>query len=607
MARIEDYALIGDCETAALVGRGGSIDWLCLPRFDSDACFASLLGAPGNGRWLLAPKQFVSSSRRYRAGTLILETTFELEKGRVRLIDFMPPKRGSSKLIRIIECLDGNAEIETELIVRFDNGDTVPWVTRADDRSLTFVGGPHMLLLATEAPLRGQDMKTIGSFSMTKGQRITFALSYHVSFMPPTDKGGDPDDLLQSTEAFWRSWSGRCTAPGPYSEPVARSLITLKALTFGPSGGVVAAPTTSLPEQLGGSRNWDYRFCWIRDATLTLVSLMRSGYYDEAVAWRDWLLRAVAGSPDQLQIMYGVTGERHLPEREIPWLGGYEDSRPVRIGNAAHTQLQLDVFGELMDALYEARRGGLSENERAWDIQCVLLDHLEKIWRNPDQGIWEARSPPKHYTYSKVMCWVAFDRSIKSASEHGMKGPVERWKSIRSAIHDDICLKGFDQKRKTFVQAYGGTQLDATLLRLPLVGFLSPDDPRVRSTVEAVEAELVVDGLVRRYDTSASDDGVPGGEGLFLACSFWLAEAYALIGRHADAKALFERLLKLRNDVGLLSEEYAPDTQRLVGNFPQAFSHIALVNSAHRLAGAAGFDDRAKSTGTSIRSHGHSH
>ena len=464
-----------------------------------------------------------------------------------------------------------------------------------------------MLLLATEAPLRGQDMKTIGSFSMTKGQRITFALSYHVSFMPPTDKGGDPDDLLHSTEAFWRKWSGRCTAPGPYSEPVARSLITLKALTFGPSGGVVAAPTTSLPEQLGGSRNWDYRFCWIRDATLTLVSLMRSGYYDEAVAWRDWLLRAVAGSPDQLQIMYGVTGERHLPEREIPWLGGYEDSRPVRIGNAAHTQLQLDVFGELMDALYEARRGGLSENERAWDIQCVLLDHLEKIWRNPDQGIWEARSPPKHYTYSKVMCWVAFDRSIKSASEHGMKGPVERWKSIRSAIHDDICLKGFDQKRKTFVQAYGGTQLDATLLRLPLVGFLSPDDPRVRSTIEAVEAELVVDGLVRRYDTSASDDGVPGGEGLFLACSFWLAEAYALIGRHADAKALFERLLKLRNDVGLLSEEYAPDTQRLVGNFPQAFSHIALVNSAHRLAGAAGFDDRAKSTGTSIRSHGHSH
>lgn len=600
MARIEDYALIGDCETAALVGRGGSIDWLCLPRFDSDACFASLLGDPSNGRWLLAPKGIVSIDRRYRPGTLILETAFDVEGGRVRVIDFMPPKLGSSKLVRIIECLEGDAEIETELVIRFDNGKTVPWVKRTDERTLSIVGGPHLLLLTTEAPLRGQDMKTVGSFSMTKGQRITFALSYHVSYMPAVEKAVNVDDLLGMTEAFWREWSGRCGSAGPYSEPVSRSLITLKAMTFGPSGGVVAAPTTSLPEQIGGSRNWDYRFCWVRDATLTLVSLMMSGYYDEALAWRDWLIRAVAGSPGQLQIMYGVTGERRLPEQEIPWLGGYENSRPVRIGNAAHTQVQLDVFGELMDALYQARRGGLSDNERAWDIECVLLDHLEKIWSHPDQGIWEARSPAKHYTYSKIMCWVAFDRGIRSASEFGMKGPLDRWKSIRSAIHDDICKNGYDQKRRTFVQAYGESQLDASLLRISIVGFLPPDDPRVRSTVEAVEAELLADGLVRRYDTNTSDDGLPSGEGLFLACSFWLAEAYSLIGRSADAKALFEKLLELRNDLGLLSEEYAPETKRLVGNFPQAFSHIALVNAAHRLAGTGEFGGRAKLTGTDL-------
>jgi len=587
MARIEDYALIGDCETAALVECGGSIDWLCLPRFDSDACFASLLGTPDNGRWLLAPKLIVSIERRYRPGTLILETVFDLEDGRVRLTDFMPPKLGSSKLIRIIECLEGRAEVETELVIRFDNGNTVPWVTHTDDRSLSIVAGPHMFLLTTETPLHGEDMKTVGSFSMAKGQRVTFALSYQVSHLPPVKTTANPDALLHKTESFWREWSGRCSTVGPYSEALVRSLITLKALTFGPSGGVVAAPTTSLPEQIGGSRNWDYRFCWIRDASLTLISLMRSGYYEEALAWRDWLIRAVAGSPDQLQIMYGVTGERRLPEWEVPWLAGYENSGPVRIGNAAHTQLQLDVFGELMDALYQARRGGLAENERAWDVQCVLLDHLEKIWSSPDQGIWESRSPPKHFTYSKVMCWVAFDRGIKSALEFRMKGPVDRWKSIRSAIHDDVCKNGYDQKRKTFVQAYGEPQLDASLLRIPIVGFLPPDDTRVRSTVEAVEAELVVDGLVRRYDTNASDDGLPPGEGFFLACSFWLAAAYSLIGRTADAKTLFEKLLSLRNDVGLLSEEYAPETRRLVGNFPQAFSHVALVNAAHQLVRTA--------------------
>jgi GH15 family glucan-1,4-alpha-glucosidase len=583
MARIEDYALIGDCETAALIERGGSIDWLCLPRFDSDACFASLLGEPGNGRWLLAPKDIVSISRQYRPGTLILETEFEAKGGRVRTIDFMPPRLGSSKLIRIVEGVEGRAEMAAEIIVRFDNGDTIPWVTRLDEQTLSIVAGPHRLLLRSEAPLRGEGMKTVSSFAIEKGQRVTFALSYQLSFLPPAETSS-PDALLYTTEDFWREWSGRCNTAGPYSEALLRSLITLKALTFGPSGGVVAAPTTSLPEQIGGSRNWDYRFCWIRDATLTLLALMGSGYHEEAKAWRDWLIRAVAGSPEQLQIMYGVTGEKHLPEWEIPWLTGYENSRPVRIGNAAHTQLQLDVFGELTDALYQARRGGLPENQRAWAIECVLLDHLAKIWTDPDQGIWESRSPPKHFTYSKVMCWVAFDRAIRSATEFGMKGPVEQWKSIRAAIHADVCQKGFDAKRNTFVQAYGAPELDASLLRIPIVGFLPPDDPRVRSTVEAIERDLVVDGLVRRYDTGASEDGLPPGEGLFLACSFWLADAYSRIGRGADAKLLFDRLLSLRNDLGLLSEEYDPETKRLVGNFPQAFSHIALVNTAYQLS-----------------------
>lgn len=566
--------------------RGGSIDWLCLPRFDSDACFASLLGAPGNGRWLLAPKQIVSIARRYRPGTLILETEFEIEGGRVRVIDFMPPKLDFSKLVRIVECLDGRAEMATELVVRFDNGDTVPWVTRLDERCLSIVAGPHMLVLDSEVPLRGRDMKTIGSFAMSKGERVTFVLSYQASYLPAA-VSPDPDALLSATENFWTDWSGRCKAVGGYSGMLERSLITLKALTFGPSGGVVAAPTTSLPEQIGGSRNWDYRFCWIRDATLTLLALMRSGYHAEARAWRDWLIRAVAGSPAQLQIMYGVAGERNLAEREVSGLAGYENSRPVRIGNAAHTQLQLDVFGELMDALYQARCGGLAENERAWAIECILLDHLAKIWTSPDQGIWESRSPPKHYTYSKVMCWLAFDRGIKSAQEFGKKAPIARWMAVRSAIHDDVCRNGYDKGRAIFVQAYGEPQLDASLLRIPIVGFLPPDDPRVRSTVAAVERELLVDGLVRRYDTQASEDGLPPGEGVFLACSFWLADAYSLTGRHAEARALFERLLGLCNDLGLLSEEYAPETKRLVGNFPQAFSHIALINTALQLAGTA--------------------
>lgn len=582
MARIEDYALIGDCETAALVGRDGSIDWLCLPRFDSDSCFARLLGNDANGRWLLAPSRVRSADRRYRPGTLILETSFTTDQGRIRVIDFMPPKIDGSKIIRIVEGIEGDVEMRVELVVRFNYGVTVPWVSHLADGAVSLVAGAHMLLLRTEVPVRGESMKTTGSFSVKPGQRVCFVLSYQPSHLAPADRA-DPDSLLKETERFWQGWSARCNQAGPYSQAVLRSLITLKALTFRPTGGIVAAATTSLPEQIGGPRNWDYRFCWIRDATLTLLALMNAGYYDEARAWRDWLVRAVAGSPAQLQIMYAVDGERRLTEWEVPWLAGYEGSKPVRIGNAAHTQLQLDVYGELMDALYQSRRGGLGENSRAWAIQCALLHHLASIWTKPDQGIWEVRGGPRQFTYSKIMAWVAFDRAIKSAAEFGMKGPVDKWTSVRAAIHADVCRHGYDAKRKTFVQVYGEPQLDASLLLIPAVGFLPPQDPRVASTVAAIERELVVDGFVRRYDTGATDDGLPPGEGLFLACSFWLADAYHLIGRDADAQRLFNKLVDLRNDVGLLAEEYDLSRARLVGNFPQAFSHIALVNSAHNL------------------------
>ena len=585
MARIEDYAIIGDCETAALVEREGSIDWLCLPRFDSEACFARLLGTESNGHWILTPIHPGSAERRYRPGTLILETDFATDKGRVRIIDFMPVNVDGSRIVRIVEGVEGEVEMRAELVVRFDYGITVPWVSRVEDGAISLVAGAHMLLLRTAVPLRGESMKTVGSFSVRRGQRVPFVLSHQASHLPPA-AAADPDVLLQETELFWRKWSGRCNLAGTYSDAVMRSLITLKALTFRTTGGVVAAATTSLPEQISGSRNWDYRFCWIRDATLTLLALMDAGYYEEARGWRDWLLRAVAGSPAQLQIMYGVAGERRLTEWEVPWLSGYEASRPVRIGNAAHTQMQLDVYGELMDALYQARRGGVDENSRAWAIQCALLHHLAAIWREPDEGIWEIRGGQRQFTYSKIMAWVAFDRAIKSATEFGMKGPIDQWEKIRAAIHEDVCRQGYDRDRETFVQIYGEPQLDASLLLIAAVGFLPPDDPRVASTVAAIERELVVDGLVRRYDTSATEDGLPAGEGLFLACSFWLADAYQLIGRGADAKVLFERLLELRNDLGLLAEEYDPTRRRLVGNFPQAFSHIGLVNTAHNLTHA---------------------
>ncbi|WP_442894410.1 glycoside hydrolase family 15 protein [Bradyrhizobium sp. AZCC 1708] len=583
MARIEDYALIGDCRTAALVAADGSIDWLCLPRFDSDSCFATLLGMKDNGYWLVAPKAFRSTARRYRPGSLILETEFTAEQGRVRVTDFMPYGAQHSAIVRIVEGVAGSVDMRSELKVRFDYGITVPWVNRTEKGTLSFVAGASLLGLLADVPVRGEDMTSVSDFTISSGERKTFVLSHRVSYEHTRLSKPDALQLLAHTEEFWRAWSGRCAAAGPYSNHVIRSLITLKALTFDPSGGIVAAATTSLPEHLGGRRNWDYRFCWVRDATLTLQTLMGAGYYDEARAWRNWLIRAVAGSPKQLQIMYGVTGERRLTEWEVDWLEGYEHSKPVRIGNAAHTQLQLDVYGELMDALYQARRGGLREHKRAWAIQCTLLTHLKDIWTKPDEGIWEVRGSRKHFTYSKIMTWVAFDRAIKSAEEFGMEGPVDDWRAIRREIHADVCRRGYDRDRRTFVQVYDEPQLDASLLLIPAVGFLPPDDERVVSTVEAIERELMVDGFVKRYDTGATDDGMPPGEGMFLACSFWLADAYHMIGRDADSKELFERLLSLCNSVGLLSEEYDVARKRQVGNFPQAFSHIALVNTAHNL------------------------
>jgi len=583
--RIEDYALIGDCETGALVGRNGSIDWLCLPRFDSDSCFAALLGKPENGRWIIAPEQRAQVSRQYRRDTLILETVFTTRDGRVLLIDFMPPRGKAADVVRIVIGIEGRVHMRSELIIRFDYGSTVPWVTRYDHGILRAIAGPQMLVLKTPVPLRGKHLTTLSDFTVSAGERIPFVLTHAPSHLPLPELP-DPFAALEDTEQFWVEWSNRCVAAGRWSDVVRRSLITLKALTFAPTGGITAAVTTSLPERIGGVRNWDYRFCWVRDATLTLLALMDGGYSEEASAWRDWLVRAAAGSPDQLQIMYGIAGERRLWEWEVPWLDGYEASKPVRIGNAAHAQLQLDVFGEMMDALYHGRRVGLPENKAAWALQLKVLDHLESIWRVPDSGIWEMRGPPQHFTYSKIMAWVAFDRAIKTIEEFGMRGPLDRWKRVRSEIHEEVCRNGFDAELGSFVQAYGTKALDASLLLIPAVGFLPPADPRVMGTVAAIERDLFVDGFVHRYRTEGSHDGLPAGEGAFLACSFWLADAYCLLGRTEEAERLFERLLGLRNDVGLLSEEYDAAEKRLLGNFPQAFSHISLVNTAHNLSHA---------------------
>lgn len=584
---IEDYALIGDCETAALVSRGGSIDWLCWPRFDSSACFAALLGTPEHGHWTLAAADpACRTSRRYRESTLILETHFETDEGSVTVIDFMPPRGRNSDVVRLVRGERGRVQMRTELILRFDYGRTVPWVNHLPDGTFRAIAGPDMVTLHTSVALRGEDLTTRGEFYVAAGETVGFVLTHGLSHLPPPG-ASDAEEALRHTETFWLDWTASSRSQGEWAEAVTRSLITLKALTYAPTGGIVAAPTTSLPEQLGGTRNWDYRFCWLRDATLTLLALMNDGYYDEARAWRDWLLRAAAGAPSQLQIMYGLAGERRLLEYEVTGLPGYEGSRPVRVGNAAHRQLQLDVFGEVMDALHQARRGGLDSRKEDWAFQRALLEHLGDIWRQPDEGIWEVRSGARHFTFSKVMAWVAFDRGIRAVEALGLDGPVDRWRAIRDTIHDEVCARGFDVGLDSFVQAYGSTELDASLLLLPTVGFLPADDPRIRSTIEAIERRLFVDGFLLRYDTATSTDGLPQGEGAFLACSFWLADAYVLVKRLDDARRLFTRLLALRNDVGLLSEEYDTVTKRLVGNFPQAFSHIALVNTAHNLSRAS--------------------
>jgi GH15 family glucan-1,4-alpha-glucosidase len=579
---IEDYALIGDCHTAALVGRDGSIDWLCLPRFDSGACFAALLGGPEHGRWLIAPAaQARAVRRKYRDGTLILETEFETNEGAVRIIDCMPVSNERWDVLRIVEGLSGRVAMRMELIIRFDYGFIVPWVRRSGD-ALLATAGPDTLELHTEVAVHGENMKTIAEFHMSKGERCHFSLNYRPSH-EATQQAVDAEQTLAVTENNWRQWSERCTYQGRWRDAVVRSLITLKALTYEPTGGLVAAPTTSLPEQQGGVRNWDYRYCWLRDATFTLNALLLAGYHQEAVAWREWLLRAVAGSPEDLQILYSVTGERRLDEYEIGWLPGYGGALPVRVGNAAAQQFQLDVYGEVMDTLHLARAAGLEPEPAAWRIQIALLKFLESNWQQPDEGIWEVRGPRRHFTHSKVMAWVAFDRAVKDAERDGLDGPVERWRQVRDAIHAQVCESGFDAQRNAFVQSYGSPHLDASLLLIPQVGFLPPEDPRVRGTIEAIERELVVDGLVLRYSTATDLDGLPPGEGTFLPCSFWLADSLVLTGRREEAEALFERLLALSNDLGLLSEEYDTRERCMLGNFPQALTHMALINTARLL------------------------
>jgi GH15 family glucan-1,4-alpha-glucosidase len=593
--RIEDYALVGDCETAALVSRDGSIDWLCFPRFDSPAFLAALLGTPENGRWQIAPAGSFESRRRYRPGTLILETTFETASGSATLTDFMPPRDGASNLFRMVTGVSGTVEFDLDLVMRFDYGRTVPWVTRVDAHTISAVAGPHALRLVTPVELHGEDMHTKGRFSVAAGERITFSLTHSASHLEPP-AARDPEACLKDTEAFWTDFSSRCPEVDGWTEDVRRSLITLKALTYRPTGGIVAAATTSLPERIGGERNWDYRYCWLRDATMTLIAFMDLGYYEEAQAWREWLMRSVAGDPAQMQIMYGIAGERQLLEWQVPWLDGFRGSRPVRIGNAAAGQFQLDVYGELSDMLAQARKGGLPPHPRSAALAAVVMPFLEKVWREPDEGIWEVRGGRQHFVHSKVMAWVAFDRmSAMAAKVEGGEANSVRWRKVADEIHADVCDRGFDSSLGSFVQAYGSKALDASLLHIPLMGFLPPDDPRVTGTVAAIERHLLRDGLLLRYETDKVDDGLAGHEGAFLACSFWLADAYIMIGRRADALALFERLRGLQNDVGLLAEEYDPRERHMLGNFPQAFSHVGLIITALNLARSTGpADERSE-------------
>jgi GH15 family glucan-1,4-alpha-glucosidase len=581
--RIEDYALIGDCESAALVGKDGSIDWLCLPRFDSPACFSALLGGPENGRWKIAPKSSATEvERRYRGDTMILDTEFLCATGRCRVTDFMPVRDSAPSLVRIVTGLEGRVRMRMELAIRFDYGRLVPWVSRRGE-DLVAIAGSEQVVLRAPVTHRGEGMTTVAEFDVSAGESVTFTLVHAPSHLPPPEPQ-DPRAALEATERFWRSWCLRGTLDGPWRDAVVRSLLTLKALTYAPTGGMVAAPTTSLPEQMGGTRNWDYRFCWLRDATFVLLTMMQAGYRKEAEAWRAWLVRSVAGLPSQLQPLYSVTGDHRLDELELPWLAGHQGTKPVRIGNAAYRQTQLDVFGEVLDALHHARRHGMRGTEVDWALEKALLQHLETLAGAEDRGIWEVRGPTWHFTHSKVMIWVAFDRAISAVKDFGLDGPVKRWRKIRDALHAEICEKAFDPELGAFVQAYGSKQLDAATLLLPHVGFLPATDPRMVGTVAAIQKRLARNGLIDRYDTAAAPDGLPPGEGSFLACSFWLVDNLVLQGRLDEGRELFEHLLTLRNDVGLLAEEYDPVAKRQLGNFPQALSHLALVDSAFNLA-----------------------
>jgi GH15 family glucan-1,4-alpha-glucosidase len=597
---IEDYALLGDTQTAALVGRDGSVDWLCMPRFDSAACFAALLGDERNGRWLIAPVgEPTAETRRYVAGTLVLETHFKTDEGEVRVTDFMPPRETAPDIVRIVEGIRGRVNMRMQLVIRFEYGSVVPWVRRIGD-TIVAIAGPDALYLRTPVATRGEDLTTVAEFPVAEEEVVPFVLTWHPSHLPPP-RVVDPVRALEDTVSYWQQWSDRNTYEGEWEEAVNVSLMTLKALTYAPTGGIVAASTTSLPEQLGGVRNWDYRYCWVRDATFTLMALMSAGFRDEAMAWRDWLTRAVAGRPEEMQIMYGPAGERRLPEFELGWLPGYQGASPVRIGNAAVDQFQLDVYGEVMDALHIARCADIGPDDAAWALQRKVMEALERVWEQADDGIWEVRGPRRHFVHSKVMAWVAADRAVKAVERFGLHGDADRWRALAGDIRDEVLEKGYDSERRTFTQSYGSRELDASLLMIPLVGFLPPDDERVIGTVEAIQRELVQDGFVLRYPTGETDDGLPPGEGAFLACTFWLADNLALIGRMDEARELFERLLSLRNDLGLLAEEYDPDAGRLVGNFPQAFSHVGLVNTAHNLSETArGVAERRATEGAQV-------